>query len=137
MARVTVTEEAAGTVDAASARSVLKAAHRAERNRRHNDQAKKLALSFTLADLENADVVISESKMRRQQMEQDRLDKLARDKEEMQRIAKEKKAASRARILLYHNKIKQDYQHSSMRLRAQRLARISRHGASDVLEVTL
>ena len=70
-----------------------------------------------------------ESKMRRKASEEARLAKLTYDKQEMQRVAKEKKAASRARILLYHNKIKQDYQHSSMRLRHQKLARISKFGS--------
>jgi len=66
-----------------------------------------------------------ESKMRRQEMERERLEKLAREREENAIIAQQKKQASRNRIMLYHNKIKGDYQQSAARLRHQRLAKIS------------
>lgn len=69
------------------------------------------------------------SRMRRSELERERLENLAREREESEQLARDKKAASRARILLYHDKIKQDYQHSAQKLRHQRLARISRAGS--------
>jgi len=72
----------------------------------------------------------AESKVRRAEMERERMEKLAREREESQKVAREKKVATRNRILLYHNKVKQDYQNSAARLRAQRLARISQAGSA-------
>ena len=76
------------------------------------------------------------SKQRRAEFEAERLENLAREREQAQKVAREKKQAARARVLLYHNKIKQDYQQSAARLRHQRLARIAAAGTSQ-LEVRL
>ena len=75
------------------------------------------------------------SKMRRAELERERLESLAMEREHAEAVAREKKAASRARILLYHDKIKHDYLHSAERLKHQRLARISRAGNSGASSV--
>ena len=75
------------------------------------------------------------SKQRRKEMMRDRLDQLASERENTRKSTAEKKAKVRARIMLYHNKIKSDYQNSAHRLRQQRLARIAAAGSQ--LEVKL
>ena len=66
-----------------------------------------------------------ESKVRRAQLEKERLESLASERREAQRLAREKKEASQARIRAMHLKVRHDYANSAAVLRHRRLAKIA------------
>jgi len=62
------------------------------------------------------------------QLERERLENLAAEREETLRVARAKKEASVARMRLMHQKVRTDYANSAAVLRHRKLAKLSGQG---------
>jgi len=69
-----------------------------------------------------------EAKARRKELERERLENLAAEREETLRVARAKKEASVARMRLMHQKVRTDYANSAAVLRHRKLAKLSGQG---------
>ena len=72
------------------------------------------------------------SAARVRQLERERLENLAAEREETLRVARAKKEASLNRMRLMHQKVRTDYANSAAVLRHRRLAKISSHQGIEV-----